>query len=107
MRLIKDGGEYNMVLCHSAPWADSGYMTYRSVEEPTEQMVASMLIGGTIVSVQYINYYLQETNAGYIFEAEDPIFVKAGFNYLECLKWIHERYENKEFSWQSVAGDVE
>lgn len=51
--------------------------------------------------------YLQETKDGYIFEAEDPIFTKAGFSYLEFLKWIHDRYENKEFSWQSVVGDVE
>lgn len=104
MRLIKDGN-YNLPYQMYLRYCNE-YETFDSVVEPSEQVVLSLLVGGQ-PSTQYINYYLQETGAGYIFGLEDAMWTKAGFSYLKFLQWIDRRYENKEFSWQSVAGDVE
>ena len=100
MRLIPEGSDYNITLTRQTYWGDYKPISYSTVVEPSEQEVVAMLNGSNITCIQYINYFLQETKAGYIFEAEDPVFVKAGFSYLECLKWMHRRYENKGFSWQ-------
>jgi hypothetical protein len=99
MKIIKDGDCYNQVL-----YTKDGRQ-YDTISEPTKEHVLEFMWYGSAPTVQYANYYLCKTDAGFILEAGDDVGVLLdnGVTRNLYLSWLTADYFGKAFSWQKEA----